>query len=321
MQYSIHHITRFTYATPISESIMEVRSCPRTDGQQQCYSFELNLTPHAQLFSYQDFMGNIVHHFNIPSRHQALVLESRSLVEVRDPPPIPDSLPVEAWDELTGALDEVEALEMTLPSAFARATAMLETLRDEIGIQRRDDPLSLLRELNQAIYQGFEYDPRSTHAHSPIDDALRTRSGVCQDFAHIFIALARGLHIPCRYVSGYLFHRTAEHGGGDRSADDGSHAWAEAFLPELGWVGFDPTNNILAEERHIRVAMGRDYADVPPTRGVYKGSARSALEVGVIVSQARFPVRQELMPEMAHVSQDAPTDPEMDSYIDPEPQQ
>jgi transglutaminase-like putative cysteine protease len=303
MQYAIHHITHFEYEAPISEGIMEVRGCPRTDALQQCYSFELSSTPHAQLFSYQDFMGNMVHHFDIPSPHDELKLESRALVEVRDPPTIPQSLPAAAWDELDRLYDQGEHLEMTMPSAFARPEPLLEELREECGMIRRDDPLSLLRELNASLYRCFEYSPRSTHARSPISDALKLRSGVCQDFAHIFIAIVRELRIPCRYVSGYLFHRAATNGTGDRSAADGSHAWAEAFLPELGWLGFDPTNNILAEDRHVRVALGRDYADVPPTRGVFKGNARSRLHVGVSVAEAKFAVRQELVPEMAVVTQ------------------
>jgi transglutaminase-like putative cysteine protease len=321
MQYSIRHITHFTYGVPISQSIMEVRTCPRTDALQQCYAFELNLTPHAQLFSYQDFMGNIVHHFNIPGKHDELSLESRALVEVREPPPIPESLPASAWAEVDELLEQGDFLEMTLPSAYARPTERLEPLRAEFGLVRRDDPLSVLRELNAAIYHSFEYDPRSTHVRSPIDDALRNRSGVCQDFAHIFITLVRGLGIPCRYVSGYLFHRAGDPAmAGDRSAEDGSHAWAEVYLPELGWVGFDPTNDILAQERHVRVALGRDYADVPPTRGIYKGAARkSTLRVGVTVAEASFPAREELTPEMAQVTQD--TDGETEAVEQEQEQQ
>jgi transglutaminase-like putative cysteine protease len=144
-------------------------------------------------------------------------------------------------------------------------------------------------ELNEAIYKLFAYVPNSTKVDSPIEDALRTRQGVCQDFAHIMIALVRGLQIPCRYVSGYMFHREKTDGGeieNDRSVEGASHAWVEALVPRLGWVAFDPTNNLVGGDRHIRVAIGRDYADVPPTRGVYKGEAQSELSVAVTVSPA-----------------------------------
>ena len=301
MQYSIRHITKFEYDRSICESVMEVRVCPRTEATQHCYSHVLTVTPHAQLFSYQDFMGNVVHHFDLPGKHDRLELESRALVEVHPVPELPASLPPSAWDELESIVEHEDHLEMTLPSRFTFPSELSTSFAKELSIEKRDDPLSLLRELNSSIYHAFEYSPRSTHANSPIDDALRIRRGVCQDFAHIFITLVRGLGIPCRYVSGYLFHRTGA--DGDRSAEDGSHAWVEVFLPQLGWVGFDPTNNILAGERHIRAALGRDYADVPPTRGIFSGKARSALHVGVHVQEASFVPRVETMPEMARVVQ------------------
>ena len=132
----------------------------------------------------------------------------------------------------------------------------------------------------------FAYTPDSTAVDSTIDEAIAARKGVCQDFSHIMLALTRRLGIPCRYVSGYLYHlKEAE----DRSATDASHAWVEAYLPELGWVGFDPTNNLIAAERHIRVAVGRDYADVPPTRGIFKGEAETDLTVAVRVNLADAP--------------------------------
>ena len=138
-----------------------------------------------------------------------------------------------------------------------------------------------MRRLTTEIYDRFEYRPQSTRVDSPIDEALDARSGVCQDFAHIMIALVRDIGIPCRYVSGYLFH----HDRADRSSIGATHAWVEALLPDIGWVGFDPTNNRLAEDRHIRVAIGRDYSDVPPTKGVFKGvsAVRSELAVAVKV--------------------------------------
>ena len=153
-------------------------------------------------------------------------------------------------------------------------------------------PLELLTELNEGIYESFAYVPNSTKVDSPIEDALQTRQGVCQDFAHIMTALVRPLRIPCRYVSGYLFHRESEDGPKDRSLEGASHAWVEALVPRLGWTAFDPTNNLLTSERHIRTAIGRDYADVPPTRGVFKGQAHSELAVSVRVAPS------DSMPEM-----------------------
>jgi transglutaminase-like putative cysteine protease len=154
--------------------------------------------------------------------------------------------------------------------------------------QRDADPLTLMRRLTSQLFDTFTYAQSETQVDSPIDDALRARGGVCQDLAHIMIALARGIGIPCRYVSGYLSTSSECQ---DRSTEGATHAWAEAYLPPLGWVGFDPTNNVLAAERHIRAAIGRDYADVPPTRGVFRGEAGSELAVLVTVSLADSPTR------------------------------
>ena len=303
MQYAIRHVSHFRYERPISQSVMEVRTCPRTEAHQYCYSFELNVSPHAQTYSYVDYDGNTVYHFDVPARHDELRLESRSLVEVLPLEDLPDRLGDDAWDRLDVLAQETDALGMTLPSTFAHPTDGLLALAEELEIRRRDDPLTLLRETTERMRDTFTYSRKSTHARSPIDEALSMRQGVCQDFAHIFVALARTVGIPCRYVSGYLFHRT-EGDDADRSAEDGSHAWCEALLPDLGWIGFDPTNNLIAQERHVRVAVGRDYADVPPSRGVYKGKTRSSLHVGVSVQKARFPnASEEVMPEMTYVTQ------------------
>ena len=150
--------------------------------------------------------------------------------------------------------------------------------------------MTALKILSRTIYESFEYDSNATQVHSPIEQALSLRRGVCQDFAHIMIAIARLWGIPARYVSGYLYHRPKS---SERLGDDATHAWVEAFLPSLGWVGFDPTNNVLAGEQHIRAATGRDYDDIPPTRGILKGVAQSELAIAVSVEPTSAPVRHE----------------------------
>src|SRR6185312_12472474 len=175
------------------------------------------------------------------------------------------------------------------PSTFACMTPALAEFVAAQGLGKpKDDPLTALRRLNTALHGAFEYTPGVTDAQSPISVALKAKRGVCQDFAHIMIAIARSWGIPARYVSGYLYHRGSRQ---DRSADNATHAWVEAYLPSLGWIGFDPTNNILAGERHIRAAVGRDYADVPPTRGTFKGGVESELAISVAVEATQAPVR------------------------------
>ena len=148
----------------------------------------------------------------------------------------------------------------------------------------RSDPLSAVLALNKAIYDSFAYETGVTRADSPIDVVLKARKGVCQDFAHVMVTICRAWGVPARYVSGYLF---TDRKRGDRSDPDATHAWVEVFLPSLRWIGLDPTNNTIAGERHIACAIGRDYSDVPPSRGVYKGEAESQLHVGVSVQIGR----------------------------------
>jgi transglutaminase-like putative cysteine protease len=278
--YSIRHLTRFRYSQPITESIMETRMHPRSDSHQHCLSFTLSVSPRCRVFTYRDHLGNNVQHFDIPGEHSQLVIVAESVVEQQVLPGTPHFLSPDAWDALDELIRAGDHWEMLLPSAFAVETPALADLAAEMEIRRRDDPLMLVRELNQRLFDYFEYVPRSTRVDSPIDEAIVSRRGVCQDFAHTMIALLRHVRIPARYVSGYLFRGREDH---DRSTPDATHAWVEALMPHLGWVGFDPTNNLVAHNRHVRTAVGRDYADVPPTHGVYRGKTDSELYVAVQV--------------------------------------
>ena len=304
MRYTIRHVTRFSYDHAITESVMETRMQPRSDGSQRCLRFGLSTVPASRVLMYQDHDGNIVHHFNIPGRHASLTVTAEALVDCEAPMPVPDSLDHAAWERLDAMSKPGEFWEYLAPSAFAAPTPLLLEFARAIGLERGDDPLTALRRAAAEMYTRLEYSPHATRVDSPIDEALAARRGVCQDFAHIFIALARQLGVPCRYVSGYLFH---EAGSPARSTDGATHAWAEFLVPDCGWVGIDPTNNIMASERHVRVAIGRDYADVPPTRGVYQGvtAARSELAVSVRVGPVHQDVGSEALPFLPWLSREA----------------
>lgn len=279
MYYIINHTTRFSYNRAISESITEVRMQPRTEEGQRCLSYELKTQPRVKIYSYMDYLDNVVHHFDILQAHKRLEIATRALVEVQ-PNQLVERLSQNAWDTIDAHVNKGLDWDFVHPSHFIQFTPLLESFAQEIGAERRSDPLSLLREIMTAIYNKIDYVPNSTKVDSPIDDGLSMRQGVCQDFSHIMVALVRRLGIPCRYVSGYLFTDNARSGG---TSEDATHAWIDAWLPELGWVGFDPTNNTMVEEKHIRIAVGRDYKDVPPSQGLFKGNAQSQLEVAVQV--------------------------------------
>jgi transglutaminase-like putative cysteine protease len=291
VRYSIRHVTRFAYSAAISESVMEVRMQPRSDERQRCLRFELTTQPRARVFAYRDSLGNTVHHFDIPNRHARLIITADAAVELPAAPRVTyESLPEISWAEIDAMAATGAWWEGLAFSRFARETPRLVDLRREIGITRAQDPVTVIRTIATELHQKFEYAPASTSVDSPIDEALQSRSGVCQDFAHIMISLVRSMGIPSRYVSGYL---AADDQSDDRARPGATHAWVEVCLPEVGWVGIDPTNNALAGGRHIRVAVGRDYGDVPPTRGIYRGEAESELGVTVEVSAADGPLALE----------------------------
>ena len=286
MFYSIRHLTKFLYDHAVSESMMETRMHPRSDQQQRCLTFHLSVSPRCRVFSYRDHLANNVHHFDIPGQHRQLVIVAESLVEVQPAIEIPSFLAPDAWADLDSMVAQGDYWEFLFPSEFAAPTPLLDELAAGLNVNRRDDPLMLMHELNAGLYQYFDYVPRSTKVDSPINVALESRQGVCQDFAHIMITLVRSkLRMPCRYVSGYLAHRDHDPASeNDRSAASATHAWIEVLMPHFGWVGFDPTNRLVAGERHIRTAIGRDYADVPPTHGMFRGRAKSELTVAVRVT-------------------------------------
>jgi transglutaminase-like putative cysteine protease len=282
----IRHVTEYHYAARVRESVMELWMQPRKGGGQRLISFELDIDPASRLFSYADPFGNAVYHFDVPPPHDHLRIEGRSAVETSPLNDIPASLDLGEWDRLRSDFVRGECFDFLKPHGFAEQTERLMAFATAKGLDdlRKYDPLTALHALNKAIYEAFDYEPGVTEADSPIDLALEKGRGVCQDFAHVMLAVCRQWGIPARYVSGYLFTDRTE---GDRSDPDATHAWVEVFLPSLRWVGFDPTNNVMAGERHVAVAIGRDYGDVPPSRGVYKGDADSRLVVGVSIRRAK----------------------------------
>jgi transglutaminase-like putative cysteine protease len=286
MFYAIRHLTRYRYSRPVWQSMMEVRMHPLSAERQRCFTFRLSVNPRARIFTFQDHLGNQVNHFDLPQHHRELTIVADALVNIEPAPNLPDALPADSWSRLEQTIAGGDHWPMLMPSHFARTSQLLEELTRELGVDGAHgrDPLTLVRDVNIGIHNAFEYVRKSTGVNSPIEASLGSRKGVCQDFTHIMLAALRALRIPARYVSGYLYHGD-EHN--DRSADGATHAWVEALLPPLGWVGFDPTNNLLAGDRHIRTAVGRDYTDVPPTFGTMNGRAETELQVKVRVAPSQ----------------------------------
>lgn len=305
-QHLVRHLTRFTYNAPVRESVMELRMQPLGDRRQRCLRFSVSVAPRARVFAYRDHLGNAVHYFDLPGRHNRLDITAEAAVELVPCEALPEKLPESSWDDIDTATADGAWDDWLMPSRFAADTPTLREFAGAIRLARRDDPLTVLRDLTSTLHKNFAYKPQSTQVDSPIDEALKARAGVCQDFTHIMLALVRRLGVPARYVSGYLVPRE---GQPRERAENATHAWIEAYMPPLGWVGFDPTNNAIGCERHIAVALGRDYEDVPPARGVFKGEAGSELGVAVSITRPDMPIAaQELVPTITWIAPARPTE-------------
>ena len=285
MMFDIRHVTQYNYDDPVRESLMELRMQPRPSHGQNLINFTIETDPQAQMFSYVDPWGNTVRHFDVPHPHRRLTITAHSLVETDAPAPLPGALDMGEWERLKSDAVLGDCWDFLRPHGFAASTPALQQFCAERNLDslRSLDPLTALGGLSRLLYKGLDYEAGITGADSPLDEALVAGRGVCQDFAHIMITVCRSWGIPARYVSGYL---STSRDQGERSDPQATHAWVEVYLPSLRWIGFDPTNDVLTSERHIPVAIGRDYSDVPPSRGVFKGDAESQLSVGVSVRRA-----------------------------------
>ena len=271
---------RFDYGVPVRSEVMTLHLCPVRDRIQVVRGFSVHTEPHGPLFEFTDPFGNTGHFMDRARPHERLEIVARSDVEVGPMPIFPEhSSGRTGWRGLEEARDELELWPMLHPSRFVRSSPALERFIAAHGLAPGDDPLASARELRARLFRIFEYVPGSTTADSPIEAILEIGRGVCQDYAHVMASILRKWGVPCRYVSGYLAPAEENVTTGE------SHAWVEGWFPGVGWLGFDPTNDTEGDERHVRVAVGRDYADVPPTRGVFHGTARSRLETEVIIER------------------------------------
>ena len=278
-RYAIEHRSRFEYDAPVRSEVMTLHLSPLRDRVQVVRAFSVRTDPDGPLFEFTDPFGNPAHFLDRTRAHDHLEIVARSQVEVGPVASVPERLEAGAWQALREARDDVELWPMLHDSAFVRSSPALERFLTAHGLEPGEDPLASARALRAQLFRLFEYVPGSTTAESPIETILETGRGVCQDYAHVMASILRRWGIPCRYVSGYLAPADEHATAGE------SHAWVEGWFPGTGWTGFDPTNDTEGDERHVRVAVGRDYADVPPTRGVFLGAARSTIETEVVIER------------------------------------
>lgn len=281
MEYTIEHQTTYAYPEGVAESYTVVHLQPRSDQHQYCTRFVLELAPRVRYHSYTDRYGNDVQHFAIHPVHEKLTITTHSsVVTLADRMPVP---PTDAKrTDLLGDAQVDRHYDFLHESAYVQFGPQIDAFRRELG-SPGDAIGAWSRDLMHVIHTTFAYDTQATTVRTAVGEALEKRAGVCQDFAHVMIAALRSEGIPARYVSGYIFRGESQILGAEAS-----HAWCEAYLPPYGWVGFDPTNDLLVNDFFVKIAIGRDYRDVSPVRGVYRGSRRSEMFVNVAMGSLQF---------------------------------
>jgi transglutaminase-like putative cysteine protease len=268
LRYTIDHKTIYTYAEPVSVCHNVLRLVPRDTERQLCKAVRVSIEPKPDsLQEYEDFFGNKVIYFSIEKEHGELTVVVHSEIEKR--------VPREQGTSLEDVGQYVFATSMTAgdPEILAYARVSFQPGRPVL-----EAGLDLMRR----IHTDFEFTPGFTAVSTPLSVVMRERKGVCQDFAHLAIACVRSVGLPARYVSGYI--ETISPPGVEKLMGvDASHAWCSLYIPEVGWVDFDPTNNVLPDDQHITIGWGRDYADIAPMKGVILSSGSHGLNVSVDV--------------------------------------
>lgn len=277
-RFVIHHVTKYTYPEPVRDSANQVMLYPLKDLYQALQSQRITITGEPVVEVYKDYYGNEVGSFMKSAAHMELRIDSTiSVITSSRPLPVDDMPTEQQWNNLQEIKFMVPYIDFLKQESFQALPELKEVA--EAGFYKTVSVFTAVQQLNAYVYQNFQYIKGITSVSTTLDEIWQLKAGVCQDFAHILLSMLRLLCIPARYVSGYVCpHDHTLRGEG------ATHAWVEAYIPYYGWLGLDPTNNCVVNDLHVRLAVGRNFSDVSPVRGTYKGTAKQTLEVGVSVS-------------------------------------
>jgi transglutaminase-like putative cysteine protease len=293
MRFRVSHSTHYEYSEPVSlcHSIAHLK--PRTSTHQVCLSSQVRVDPWPAVNrDHEDFFGNRVSYYSIQQSHSALEITAVSEVEVNGPE-LPDPTESAPWELVVERLRSHRDPRINCARIFTLPSPQVPLDADAVAFAASSFPagrpvLEATLDLMGRIFAGFEYDPHFTNIATPVAEVVEHRRGVCQDFAHLAIAGLRGLGLAARYVSGYL-ETLPPPGQPKLQGSDASHAWFSLLVPDLGWVDFDPTNDQTPSGQHITTAIGRDFQDVTPVRGIFYGGGTHELQVAVDVDRIPHP--------------------------------
>jgi transglutaminase-like putative cysteine protease len=280
MRLDIRYRCTFAYSAPVRESHNEVRVAPMSDQRQQLISYRVTATPRARVLSFSDYFHTRVDSFGVREPHEQLEVVAEASVETRRTPLVTAAPRRDALHQRAFLEEHQEYLERSPHVEWGTGVASEAAVQSDLA---GPDVVGLVLAMHRRVGATMTYRPGSTYVGVDVEEVLERREGVCQDYAHLAIALCRAAGVPARYVSGYLF--TTSDQTGDAPEDSlvrvQTHAWFEAAIPGMGWLALDPTNSAEVGLRHVKIGHGRDYDDVPPLRGVFSGSADCDLDVQV----------------------------------------
>jgi transglutaminase-like putative cysteine protease len=282
MNFAIRYLTRYDYDDDVVDNLNALRVKPHGNGRQRCDEFSVRLNPEVRLHRHSDYFGTEVVEFEVSRPHRQLTIDVRARVSTKTPGEPPQA----TWEALRDPSYLEAGGEFLLQTDDAPEDPELAELL--ATTRAASTPLATLMLISELIPDRFEYRQGATYVDSTIEDLFEAGAGVCQDFVHLGLCLLRHHGIAARYVSGYLF--AADSASSQESVEVDTHAWLEALLPVPGggeplWIGADPTNRSLVGENHVKIGHGRHYPDVPPIKGVYRGTANALLDARVTMTR------------------------------------
>ncbi len=277
-RFIIHHVTKYSYQAPVRDSANQIMLFPIKDENQELLNQQLVITGLPSVEIYRDYYGNSVGSFMTVEPHKELLIDSKIEVITRERPLPSQEIPTDAqWSYLKEIHNSIMFIDFLKTENF-KAIGEIKAIADKV-VLKGSSVFAVVNELNEYVYESFKYIKGITSIESTLDEIWTLKAGVCQDFAHILLEMLRLINIPARYVSGYVCPRNKHLRG-----EGATHAWVEAYIPFYGWLGFDPTNNCVVNDLHVRLAVGKNFTDCSPVKGTYRGTAPHTLEVGVSVS-------------------------------------
>ena len=299
-KFIIQHTTRYVYEEAVRDSANQIMLYPVIDDFQEVIQQVITITGHPTVNVHEDYYGNKVGTFTFAQPHNEMIIYSQLSIETRERKLPAEDVPFELqWNELKNLKYDLTYIDFFHVARFA-AMSEVEKLVHELH-RAEGTPLQTAKDFTKYVFDNFTYQKGITTVETKLDEIWKLKSGVCQDFAHMLLAMLRLSGIPARYVSGYICSNKAGMRG-----EGATHAWVEAYLPYYGWLGLDPTNNCVVTSGHVKLAVGKDFSDCSPVKGTYRGTSNHTLEVSVTVASedGQMPVEDiKAVPEIKPVTQ------------------